>query len=102
VDAVSPDGVRYQIKGRRITPQNGSRQMSAIRDLQGSNFDFLAAVLFDQDYSILRAAIIPIEVVVARATFVPRTNSHKFFLRDDVVNVTGVRDVTDGLRAVSY
>lgn len=102
VDAVSPDGVRYQIKGRRITPQNGSRQMSAIRDLQGSNFDFLAAVLFDQDYSILRAAIISIEVVVARATFVPRTNSHKFFLRDDVVNMTGVRDVTDGLRAVSY
>ena len=75
VDAANPGGVRYQIKGRRITPQDSSRQMSAIRDLQGSNFDFLTRTLFNRDYSILRAAIVPIEVVVARATSVPRTNS---------------------------
>lgn len=30
-DATGSDGTRYQIKGRRITRQNGSRQLSAIR-----------------------------------------------------------------------
>lgn len=39
VDAIAVDGKRYQIKGRRITRQNSSRQLSAIRDLEGGHFD---------------------------------------------------------------
>ena len=37
--------IRDRIKGRRLHARNGSRQLSAIRDLDG--FDMLAAVLFD-------------------------------------------------------
>ncbi|MCY3772549.1 MAG: hypothetical protein OXG98_11095 [Gemmatimonadetes bacterium] len=36
-------GRRYQIKGRRLHPRNKSRQLSAIRGLDG--FDTLAAAL---------------------------------------------------------
>lgn len=100
LDAVGPDEIRYQIKGCRIIRDDGSRQLSAIRDLNGGHFDFLAGVLFNEDYGILRAAIIPHEVVASRAAFVARTNSHKFFLRDDVWDAPGVRDVTAKLRAV--
>jgi hypothetical protein len=41
VDAIGPDGTRYQIKGRRITRFNNSRQLSAIRDLGGGISTFL-------------------------------------------------------------
>jgi hypothetical protein len=43
-DALDDAGTRYQVKGRRIHQRNKSRQLSAIRDLDG--FDVLAVVLF--------------------------------------------------------
>src|SRR5258708_4337947 len=46
VDAIGKDGRGYQIKGRRMTRLGGSRQMSALRDLAGGHFDFLAGILF--------------------------------------------------------
>ena len=84
IDAVGGDGTRYQIKGRRMTRQNKSRQLGAIRALEGAHFEFLAGVLFSEDYSVAKAAIIPRAVVVELATFVELTNSHKFILRDAV------------------
>lgn len=102
VDAIGPDGTRYQIKGRRMTRYNNSRQLSAIRDLPGAHFDFIAGVLFNEDYTVMRAALIPYSLAVERATFVEHTNSHKFLLRDDVWNAPGVRDVTAQLRAVNF
>jgi hypothetical protein len=89
------DGKRYQIKGRRFTQHNQSRQLSAIRDLDKANFDYLAGVLFAEDYSILRAAIIiPCSVIKEHASYVKRTNSHRFLLRDNICDAPGVRDVT--------
>jgi hypothetical protein len=101
VDAIGPDLVRYQIKGRRVTRYNKSRQLSALRDLEGAHFDFLAGILFSEDYSVLRAALVPYSVALERAAFVKRTNSHKLILRDDVWEAPGVRDVTTELRAVT-
>jgi hypothetical protein len=102
VDAVAPDGNRYQIKGRRLTRHNKSRQLSAIRDLHGRHFDFLAGVLFNEDYTVLRAALIPHSVALGRAKFVEHTNSHKFMLGDEIWRADGVRDVTPQLRAVTF
>jgi hypothetical protein len=102
VDALGLDGTRYQIKGRRITRFNKSRQLSAIRDMAGSHFDYLAGVLFKEDYSIMRAALIPHAVALERATFVERTNSHRFLLRDDIWHAPNVRDVTIHLQAEQF
>lgn len=93
-DATGQDGVRYQIKGRRVHRRNPSRQRSAIRDLAGGHFDVLAGVIFDDDFRVVRAALIPRGVVEKRSTFVAHTNSHKFLLRDDVWEAQGVQDVT--------
>lgn len=100
VDAKDDDGIRYQIKGRRITRHNKSRQLSAIRDFDGEHFDFLAGVIFSEDYKVMRAAIIPRIIVLNRAVYVQRTNSHKFLLRDDVWEDPEVRDATEVLQAV--
>jgi len=93
-DATGSDGTRYQIKGRRIHRRNKSRQLSAIRNINGGYFDILAGVLFDDDFNVMKAALIPIAFVIERSSFIAHTNSNKFMLLDDVWNAPGVRDVT--------
>lgn len=95
-DATDAEGKRYQIKGRRHHRRNKSRQLSAIRDIDG--FDVLAAVLFDDQFRVSRGALVPSEVVRERAKFVQHTNSHKFMLSNDVWNDGRVQDVTGDLR----
>ncbi|MGQ4807204.1 hypothetical protein NKDENANG_00548 [Candidatus Entotheonellaceae bacterium PAL068K] len=81
-DAQDSKGRTYQIKARRPNRQGAeSRQLSAIRSF---GFDFLAGVLFDHFYKIDRAAIIPVDIVKRRARWQNHTNSHPFFLQDDV------------------
>lgn len=92
------DGKRYQIKGRRLHPRNQSRQLSAIRDLDG--FDTLAAVLLDTDYRVMRAALIPCAVVRQRCKFVRHTKSYKFMLTDDICDDSRVTNVTGKLRVI--
>lgn len=93
-DATGADGTRFQIKGRRIHRRNPSRQLSAIRDLDGGHFDVLAGVLFDDDFKVTRAVLIPRVVVAERSTYISHTNSNRFMLRDDVWLAPGVIDVT--------
>nr|WP_321482592.1 hypothetical protein [uncultured Cohaesibacter sp.] len=98
-DATGPDGIRFQIKGRRVHRRNPSRQLSAIRDLAGGHFDMLAGVIFDDDFCVVRAALIPRSVVEAQSTYNAHTNSHIFVLRDDVWSALEVHDVTDEVAA---
>ena len=97
-DATDDVGTRFQIKGRRLTPHNPSRQLGAIRELPKQNFDVLAGVLFDKDYRVQRAALIPHLVVSDLAKRVERTNSWRFLLREAVWSIASVRDVTVELR----
>lgn len=98
-DAIGPDGTRYQIKGRRVHRRNPSRQLSAIRDLAGVHFDVLGGVIFDDDFRVIRAALIPREVIEGRSTYVGHTNSHKFILSENIWSTPGVRDVTTEVAA---
>lgn len=100
-DAIGPDGIRYQIKGRRLATPNSYRQLGALRRLPEGNFGQLAAVLFNLDFSILRAAMIPHVLVLENSKYVEATNSWKFMLRDEVWGWEGVRDVTGSLRRAS-
>lgn len=94
-DAFDKLGVKYQIKAIRLTDKSKSRQMSAIRDLAA--FDALAAIMFDDDFCVLRAAIIPISVVREFSSFTAHTNSYRFYLRDSIFDQSAVHDVTGQL-----
>jgi hypothetical protein len=94
-DAVDANGIKYEIKARRIAPQSRQRQVSAIRSFDG--FNFLAGVLFNSDFTIRRAALVPADVVKRLATRVEHTNSWRFLLRDSVWREPGVIDVTEKL-----
>ena|SRR5581483_11952367 len=87
-------GTRYEIKGRRITPQNNSRQLSAIRNIEGYHFHFLIAVVYDQDFEILRALKIPHEVVQRIGKHSNHTNSLILHARDGLLDQSGVEDIT--------
>lgn len=96
-DAVAKDGTRFEVKARRLSAENGSRQLSAIRDLGSQNFDILAGVLFNPDFTVFRAALVPWNVIVEKSNHVASTNSARFILRDDVWAISGVQDVTEML-----
>ena len=98
-DALDSDGIRYQIKCRRLATPQGSRQLGFIRRLPDRPFDRLAAVLLDGKFRVLRAAIIPYEVVAPRAAYVDSVKGWKFILRDSVWDIEGVIDETSALKA---
>ena len=84
-DAVDAGKLRYQVKSRRLHHPTTSRQLSALRNFSDAPFDFLAGVLFNKDFSVMRAAIIPYNVIQPR--FSNHTNSSIFFLEDRVWNL---------------
>jgi hypothetical protein len=93
-DAVCAKGLRYEIKGRRLTRSNQSRQLSFIRKLPDRQFDFLAGVLFHHGFAIKRGALVPHANVEARARFSKHANGWLFELKDEVWGESGVIDVT--------
>jgi len=99
-DATDEQGLKYEIKGRRLTPENPSRELSAIRGIEMAHFHFLAGVLFNENLTIMKACIVPHEVVSRYSTHVAHTNSRKFMLRDEVWSFPGVKDVTSELKAI--
>jgi hypothetical protein len=99
-DGIDPHGKKVEVKCRRLTRHNKSRQLSAIRNLESAHFDFLAGVLFNEDFSVMKAALIPFQVVKDHSVFVKHTNGWKFVLRDSIWGLHGVEDITERLLLV--
>ena len=92
-DGLDSGGTRFQIKGRRITPDSPSKQLSAIRNLDAKEFDCLAAVVFDQHYDIMDAVLVPHEVVTEYATYRKHVNAHILHLRGDILGDARVKTI---------
>jgi hypothetical protein len=93
-DATGCDGIKYQIKGRRVSATAKSIQLSALRNLTKRPFDFLVAVIYESDFSIRHALRIPYEVVLEQSTYQSHTNSHLFFVRPSLLTDTRVEDIS--------
>ena len=89
------------MKNTRWSDHNTSRQLSAIRKLDEKHFDFLVGVLFNADFSIKRACVMPYEVAKGIATYRDHTNAWIIQLRDEVWQKPGVRDVTTVFRQLA-
>ncbi len=101
-DAENGDGIRFQIKARRLrTEAPGERQLGVMRALPDAGFDYLAAILFNRDFSVRRAALVPHAMVLARAVHVRHVNGWRFILDDAVWLLEGVQDVTSSLRSAA-
>lgn len=99
-DAEAADGTRYQVKGRRPTASNRSRQLSFIRGFDGEAepFDYLVGILFNEDLTVMRAAQIPVATVRQHATWIAHVNGWRFILRDSVWALPAVVDITEPLQ----
>ena len=85
-DGIYKNGVRVQIKGRRVTPDNKSRQLSAIRKYGEKDFDELAAVIYDENFDVIEALLIPHEVVGEYASYREHVNAHILILKGPVLS----------------
>ena len=96
-DAISEAGTRFQVKARRLTPRNGSRQLGFVRGMASSAdpFDFLVGILFDTNFRVIRAALIPVGVVRQLARRVDYVNAWRIILADSVWTIPGVEDCTE-------
>ena len=94
-DALDGDGKRYQIKSRRLTKHNGSTLLGVMRDLPKAGFDSLAAVLFDETYKVVRAVLIPHQVLEPECRYSSHQRGWLLTLRPSHLLLPGARDVTD-------
>jgi len=92
-DAIDAKGVRYQIKSRRLSDVNKSRQLGVIRNLKKNEFDFLIGVIFDSDFSVLEAYKIPHSLIAKYSRFSNHQNGHILQLKGDVLNAIGVERI---------
>lgn len=102
IDAMDSDGTTYQIKSRRLTTGfHKSRQLGGIRNLTEGRFDFLAVVLFDRNYAVDGAFIMPHALLSGISRFSRHTNASIIRLKEVHWGMEGVRNVTEKLRAAS-
>ena len=93
-DAKGKDDKRYQIKARRLERTNSSRQLGVIRNLDGNEFDYLAGILFDNDFEIKEAYLIPHQAISEFGRFSTHQNGYILQLRGNLLNSQGVQDIT--------
>jgi hypothetical protein len=94
-DAIGKDGTSYEVKARRLMKGgSGSRQLSVSRDLETKHFDYLAGVLFNEDFSIYKACPIPYDVVLKLSEYWKYVSGWGLHLRDGLWNEKGVMDIT--------
>ncbi|MCH4565104.1 hypothetical protein MKP05_18565 [Halomonas sp. EGI 63088] len=96
-DGIAKDGVRFQIKGRRVTPHNNSRQLSAIRKYAERDFDILAAVIYDESFNVIEALLIPYEVVGEYASYKEHVNAHILILKGAILADPRVRSIKEAV-----
>ena len=52
-------GKKYQIKSRRLTKENPSKLLGAIRNIHQANLDYLIAYVFNEDFTVRQIFKIP-------------------------------------------
>lgn len=94
-DAIDSDGLKVQIKARRVTPDNPSRQLSALRNYEAADFDYLIAVIFDEAYNVLDGYKIPHEVIRGYARYSDHVNARIINLKGAILadpRVTSIKE----------
>ncbi|WP_145553071.1 DUF6998 domain-containing protein [Yersinia canariae] len=96
-DAIDTDDKKVQIKARRVTPDNPSRQLSALRNYEAADFDYLIAVIFDETYNVLDAYKIPHEVIRDYARHSDYVNAHIVNLKGAILTDPRVISIKEDL-----
>ncbi|MBA7649018.1 hypothetical protein ES703_56811 [subsurface metagenome] len=85
-DALDKRKRRYQIKGRRVTRHNKSRQLGVIRNLDEKLFDYLVAVIFNEDFTVSEIWKVPYRFVKENSRFSKHQNGHIFIAKPELLS----------------
>lgn len=85
-DAVDKNKQRYQIKGRRITKHNSSRQLGVIRNLEEKLFDYLIAVIFNEDFTVKEIWKVPYRFVRDNSKYSRQQHGHVFQAKPNLLS----------------
>ena len=101
LDAIGPDGLRYQIKcrwERSDHPTVSSRELGVIRNLDENQFDYLIVVIFDRSFCIKEAYSIPHDIIQHYALYRRHVNGHILLANGPVLEDAAVENITHRLR----
>lgn len=94
-DGIDKNGLRVQIKGRRVTASNKSRQLSAIRKYAEKDFDILVVVIYNESFEVVDALLIPHEVVGEYASYREHVNAHILSLKGPILKDPRVKCIKE-------
>ena len=94
-DATNDEGLKYQIKFKRLQSSTDTRQLNAIKGMEQRKFDFLIGVLFNADMTLYRAALIPFDAVARQID----PTAKIFMLNNKVWDMDGVIDITNKMQS---
>ena len=92
-------GMRYQIKSRRLTRHNMSRQLGVIRNLDQKLFDYLIAVIFNESFEPVEIWKIPLETIPKYARYSEHQNGHILVLTGKILEDKTVTLISDSVRS---
>lgn len=98
---ISESGKKIQIKARRVTADNKSRQLGVLRNLDTQGFDDLVIVIFDESFKIDSAFSVPHTVVAKYARYRSQVNGHILHAKGAFLADPLVQDITADLRALA-
>jgi len=94
-DAIDENtGTKYQIKARRLTNHNKSRQLGVIRNLDQNLFDFLIAVIFNESFEPIEIWRIPQATIPKYARYSQHQNGHILVLTGKVLEDKTVTSIS--------
>ena len=96
-DAISKDGIKIQIKARKIISSNDPKQLSAIRNLDKNDFDILIAVIYNKNCEIIEALSIPHNIIKEYAGYSNHVNSSILTITDKIRYDDRVKNITKEL-----
>jgi hypothetical protein len=101
-DATDSRHNRFEIKARRRATDTTPTRFSAIRDLNGRHFRYLVLVLFRDDYTVERGAVLTVSAVRKRAFYQKHINGWIVPLNENTWAGVGVREITRELRRAQF
>lgn len=97
-DAVDEGGARYEIKARRYTAHARATHFSPVRDLKSEHFHYFVGVLFEEDFTVREALVLPRTVVADLAKYRKHINGWIMPIHPWMRAVAGIRNITAEMR----
>jgi hypothetical protein len=97
-DATDLAGTKYQIKGRLIHDTHSLNQLGVIRNLGAHEFDYLIAVLFDPQFSVIEAYKIPHSLVTKYSQYSELQHGNIIRLRGQILEDPEIEKIGNVLR----